>query len=216
MLICFISDTHCQHRQISINTKGVDVLCHTGDACLRGNAAEYMDFVDWFSNIDVKNKIYIPGNHDFICQNNTRESKVYAEEHGITFLLDAEKVVDGVKFYGSPWQPYFYNWAFNFKKDNSDAIEKWNEIPQDTDVLLTHGPPKDILDVNDRGDRCGCSYLYRRIYDLKDLKAHAFGHIHEGYGTREFLFGGNKVKFINSSILDENYVIKNTPVYLEI
>jgi hypothetical protein len=45
----------------------------------------------------------------------------------------------GYKFYGSPYTPAFCEWAFQLNE--TDAIEKWKKIPEDTEILITHGPP---------------------------------------------------------------------------
>jgi Icc-related predicted phosphoesterase len=87
----------------------------------------------------------------------------------------------GIETYGSPWQPEFCNWAFN-KNRGADIKEKWDLIPDTTDVLITHGPPKDILDLCAHGGRAGCEMLRDAVVDRVKPRLHIFGHIHEGYG----------------------------------
>ncbi len=87
----------------------------------------------------------------------------------------------GIKVYGAPWQPAFGNWAFNLLP-GSELKEKWDLIPDSTDVLITHGPPRTILDVTEAGDYTGCALLREVITGRVKPRLHIFGHIHEGYG----------------------------------
>ena len=190
--IIAISDTHNFHKSIKFpELKEDDILVHAGDATMRGTLTEYKRFIEWYSSLTPKTKIYVPGNHDFICQDSSKKVKILARENGVDFLLDSSLVISGVKFYGSPWQPWYHNWAFNFPQfdleDQEVAKAKWAEIPDDTEVLITHGPPKGIRDKvrygNGVGTHVGCKQLYNRIVNgLPKLKHHIFGHIHEGYG----------------------------------
>jgi Icc-related predicted phosphoesterase len=123
--------------------------------------------------------------------------------------------IDGIKFWGSPVTPRFFDWAFN---RDADIQYHWNMIPYDTNVLITHGPPYGILDLTIReGKPVGCHYLRRRLFDLKDLKVHSFGHIHEGFGQQvgdgEDFEG---VHFVNASYLDHRYRAVNSPVIINI
>jgi Icc-related predicted phosphoesterase len=133
----------------------------------------------------------------------------------ITYLNDSGVEIDGIKFWGSPVTPRFFDWAFN---RDADIQYHWNMIPYDTNVLITHGPPYGILDLTVReGKPVGCHYLRRRLFDLKDLKVHSFGHIHEGFGQQvgdvEDFEG---VHFVNASYLDHRYRAVNSPVIINI
>jgi Icc-related predicted phosphoesterase len=133
----------------------------------------------------------------------------------ITYLNDSGVEIDGIKFWGSPVTPRFFDWAFN---RDADIQYHWNMIPYDTNVLITHGPPYGILDLTVReGKPVGCHYLRRRLFDLKDLKVHSFGHIHEGFGQQvgdDEDFEG--VHFVNASYLDHRYRAVNSPVIINI
>jgi len=89
--------------------------------------------------------------------------------------------IEGVRFWGSPWQPWFFDWAFNLER-GEEIRAKWELIPDDTEVLITHGPPQGHGDMTSRGEGAGCADLLARIRQVKP-RYHLFGHIHEGYGT---------------------------------
>ena len=216
MKIIFISDTHTLHGQMINEIPEGDVLVHCGDVSGRGVGSEIQDFLAWFSSLPHKNKIFIAGNHDFGFQyrdhvlQKTLES---LKEQNIHYLEDSGIEIDGVKFWGSPWTPPFYNWAFMLNED--EIKEKWEMIPRDINVLITHGPPKGILDlvIYDQ-ENVGCPSLMEEVLKLKDLKAHAFGHIHEEYGTK--VLDENGPIFINASTCTLRYKPWNKPIVIEI
>jgi len=135
-----------------------------------------------------------------------------------TYLQDEEVVIDGIKFYGSPWQPEFMNWAFNLPRGEKLA-EVWSHIPDDTDVLITHCPPYGKLDLvineysDENGEMVGCKDLAERIMSLKKLKLHVFGHIHCSHGE---CFDQNSVHYVNASICTEEYLADNRPIIVDI
>jgi Icc-related predicted phosphoesterase len=161
--------------------------------------------LDWFSALDIKHKVFIAGNHDFGFEISNTIAPEY-EEMGVTYLMDRMVEINGIKIYGSPWQPRFYNWAFNV--DRGDAIaKKWENIPHGLDILVTHGPVFGILDDTIQGIRVGCEELYKKVMEVKP-KYHICGHIHYGYGTRLM----DETVFINASSLGENYQYENEPI----
>ena len=183
MKIAFISDTHLMHEKVVIPSD-VDAVLHSGDFTNRGTEGEVKRFADWFNALDAEYKVCIPGNHDFFCQEEPDAARALFDSSANSHLLIDESVtVMGKKIYGSPWQPWFYNWAFNFGAgDDQQAIDKWNEIPEDTDILLTHGPKYGTLDTVHAGYGVGCKFLKERIDRLTNLSIHSFGHIHESRG----------------------------------
>jgi len=143
MKITFISDTHNKHNHLTSNAYNNilgsgDVLVHAGDCTSMGKSHEITNFLNWLGMTDFKHKIFIAGNHDFGFETHTDIAEEF-KERGIIYLFDTEVVIDGVKFYGSPWQPEFYDWAFNLPRGEKLA-EKWAKIPGNTDILITHGP----------------------------------------------------------------------------
>ncbi len=135
------------------------------------------------------------------------------------YLENSSLVIDGVKFYGSPYQPEFFNWAFNLPRGYA-LKQKWAQIPLDTNVLITHGPPYGMLDMvvdnkynQGRDLHQGCEELIEKVIDLKDLKLHCFGHLHLNGGQKQTIDG--KV-FVNAAICDEAYNPVNKPIVVDI
>jgi Icc-related predicted phosphoesterase len=127
----------------------------------------------------------------------------------IIYLCDSGIEIEGIKFWGSPVQPWYHNWAFN--KSLKTISKHWNEIPNDTDILITHVPPQSILDKNSRDEQCGCPQLTPRVNEVKP-RYHIFGHIHESYGILEF----DGVTYINSSSLNNQYEYQNEPILIDL
>jgi Icc-related predicted phosphoesterase len=116
-----------------------------------------------------------------------------------------------VNIYGSPWQPEFYNWAFNLPRKGNQLKEKWDNIPTDTDILITHGPAYEYVDkVVGQYENLGCELLTERIKEIKP-KIHVCGHIHTGYG---YTFDGD-THYINASVLNEQYAYSNKPLTID-
>jgi Icc-related predicted phosphoesterase len=210
--ITLISDTHQKHGLITNDLIGGDIIIHGGDIMTSGyHATEVKYFLEWFNKLNYTHKIFIAGNHDRLFENEPEKVKEMLSEYpDITYLEDSFVIIDGIKIYGTPWQPEFYNWAFNLKRDGVDIIEKWNMIPEDTDILITHGPPNNILDyVAQSRFHAGCSMLRKKIFEIKP-KLNCFGHIHQGYGFSSF----DDISFVNASVLNEDYAYSNNPVDL--
>lgn len=222
MKLVVISDTHERHRELT-NIPDGDVLIHCGDWTNKGSLVQIQGFLAWFTDQPHQHKIFIPGNHELSLDKNEAS---YGYAHTIVndftganthYLLDSSVTIDGVKFYGSPTTPWFYNWAFNVTR--GDAIAKeWAKIPDDTNVLITHGPPYRILDMTEedfsnRDLNQGCKDLLKRLQDLNELKAHVFGHLHTDGGKQEKI---GPTVFANAAMCDEKYHITRKPVEIEI
>lgn len=210
-VITFITDTHTKHKHITGDLPGGDFLIHCGDITNRGFMTEIKNFLDWFDGVKgYEHKIFIAGNHDFGFQDNPKECAKLLENYpNITYLQDTSVIIDGIKIYGTPWQPRFYDWAFNVDR-GWDIAQKWEKIPQDTDILITHGPLHGILDLTYAGQRVGCEDLYKKVMEVKP-KIHCFGHIHFDYGMKEI----DGTTFINACCLGEDYLYQNDPITLE-
>jgi Icc-related predicted phosphoesterase len=219
MKILCISDTHNKHKQIPNeyleNADGsIDMIIHAGDMTGRGFKNEIMPFLDWYNELNFKHKILIAGNHDFYFEMKGEEKRIaemLALRPNITYLNDSGIEIDGIKIWGSPVQPWFYNWAFN--RVEEEIGKHWDLIPLDTDILITHGPVKGYLDLTMNGDVTGCPQLLKKISELKNLKMHVAGHIHEAYGHVKFPDGG---LFINASVLNHRYEMQNKPILVEL
>ena len=210
MRITTISDTHTKHMELNGYLPGGDILIHAGDISNRGSNIDIEDFCEWFDSIDNYNtKIFIAGNHDFGFENKPEDvSQIINSYKSIHYLEDNWISIDGIKIWGSPWQPEFYNWAFNLPRQGIELQEKWNMIEDDTDIVITHGPAWGYVDkVIGRNQSLGCELLTNRIMAFKP-KIHICGHIHSGYG---YTTNGD-THFINAAVLDERYEFTQNPL----
>jgi len=218
MKITFISDSHNKHKQITEDLPGGDLLIHAGDISSMGYKHEIQQFCKWFDSLtNYSAVVFIAGNHDFGFEKRPEETmEIVNSYEWITYLQDsilhfASENIEIANIYGSPWQPEFHNWAFNLPKNGLELEQKWNDIPEDTDILITHGPAFGILDtIMGQHDNLGCELLTKRIKTIKP-KIHVCGHIHSGYG---YVFDGD-THFINASVLDERYQYTQKPLTVE-
>lgn len=211
MRIVFVSDTHSMVPTHPIPDG--DVIVCSGDISNRGSERDIREFAQWFGGLPHKHKITIAGNHDFSFERTPElAQKWLTENNKIIYLQDRAVELDGIKFYGSPWQPEFCNWAFNLPRDTGELGDKWDLIPNDIDVLITHSPPHGILDRCDHGERVGCEELEVEIFSRIRPKIHAFGHIHEDYGTLEMY----NILFVNASTCTLQYNPSNKPIVVDL
>lgn len=224
MKIVHLSDTHGWHHG-SVTTwleevaeqEKPDAIVHSGD--FMKHAMKYEDFegfINWFQKLPFQHKILVPGNHDMWAECLEYDTYLKGEllPHDIHLLICESVVIDGVKFYGSPYTPAFCNWGFQLRPYEQEV--HWKNIPDDTDVLITHGPAKGILDYiniinGEPKEALGCEFLTKRIDDL-NLQAHLFGHIHGAYGRKE----ESGYVALNSAILNESYKVQNKPQIVEV
>jgi Icc-related predicted phosphoesterase len=208
MKIVAISDTHLRHRGLKLPK--ADVIIHAGDITLRGRASEVTDFLDWFAGLNYAHKIFIAGNHDFFLEKSSPAAIAQMLPEGVTYLKDSGTQINGLKFWGSPVTPWFFNWAFN-RHRGAPLRHHWNMIPADTDVLITHGPPYGILDQVGNQLHVGCKDLVKKVEEIKP-KVHVFGHIHESYGFVK----KSSTRFYNASITSEAQELLNKPIVFEV
>ena len=219
MRITVLSDTHTRHGLIPMeDLPGGDLLLHAGDIMNSGyNKNDILDFCTWFHSLEQYDKrIFIAGNHDRMFENHPE-----GVEELVNIYFDIDYLQDegydlydlntdtSTKIYGSPWQPEFYSWAFNLPKNGIELAGKWEAIPDNTDILITHGPAFGTLDTvaGRPWDNLGCELLAQRIEVIKP-KIHVCGHIHSGYGY-EFK---NGTHFFNAAVLDEQYEYTQKPM----
>ena len=141
------SDTHDLHRNIAIPDG--DIFVFAGDMSGLGKSYEIEDFALWVKTLPHKIKIVIAGNHDFLfethpdkARNIIKDSFIYLQDKQYDLYsrhLGRENENWHISFYGSPWQPRFYDWAFNVDRDSDDLKNKWDKIPDNIDILITHG-----------------------------------------------------------------------------
>jgi Icc-related predicted phosphoesterase len=210
--IVMVSDTHNKHNQIVL-PEG-DILVHSGDFSGQGKQSEVKNFFKWLTKQSeiFEHIIFIAGNHELSFEDKASwvDELIEGLPKNVHYLEDSEVVIDGMKFYGSPWQPEFYNWAFNLKR-GLPLAEKWGLIPEDVDFLITHGPPKYMCDYMPWDlTNIGCNDLLERVMFVRP-KLHVFGHIHVGYSYKEY----EGILFINASTCNEAYEPVNKPIVVE-
>lgn len=185
--VLHISDTHGFHEDIPINRFiDVDLVIHSGDASNHyspvHNEQEMRKFLDWYEKVPVKHKIYVPGNHDTSIEAQFVEKKTF-EDRGIHMLINESVEIEGFKIWGSPYTPTFGKWSFMKSREKLNDI--WQMMPDDTEIVIVHGPPKTIRDLAYNGKElefCGCEALRKRLLNLSQLKLMCFGHIHNNDG----------------------------------
>jgi predicted phosphohydrolase len=185
-----------------------DLLLLAGDLCpLRDHSlhrqAQWLDaeFRAWLQSAPARKIVGVAGNHDWIFQ---KAPRLVPPDLPWTYLQDGGLLWEGLRLYGSPWQPWFFDWAFNAGPD--ELRRKWQAIPDDTDVLLLHCPPRGYGDRTVGGNHAGCPHLLERIEELRPRLA-VFGHIHEGRG--QWTLGPTTLA--NVSIVDEAYEPVHAP-----
>ena len=207
MKFVLISDTHDQQPTNPIPDG--DFLIHCGDIFGNDSVDNLVRFNEWMGSLPHKHRIVIAGNHDFLFEKQNQFARSLLTN--VIYLQDEFIEIEGFKIYGSPWQPCFYDWAFNLPR-GEPLKQKWSLIPTDTDILITHGPPYSILDRSEfENSSVGCKELLQRVKVIKP-KIHAFGHIHEGYGVQKL----EGTIFVNASICDINYRPINKPIVVEL
>src|SRR5574339_46789 len=151
--IVAISDTHQLHEQVTLPAG--DILVHCGDFTNRGTEGALKSFLTWFSSQPHEYKVFIPGNHEVgLDRGPGRQKKLEIiksftdKDSKLVYLENSSAEVNGLKFYGSPVTPWFFDWAWNVHRGMAIA-SVWENIPDDTQVLLTHGPAYGILDLVD-------------------------------------------------------------------
>lgn len=214
MRIVAISDTHLREKPPVAWPVG-DILVHCGDATSRGTAEELERFGRFLGTLPYEQIVFTYGNHDFLGETNRPEADALIRaglrpEQSIDILIDEEVTVSGVRFYGAPWQPRFFDWAFNLDR-GADLKERWDLIPDGIDVLITHGPPVGILDRVPDGQEVGCVDLANAVQRVRP-KVHCFGHIHDSYGWTE----RNGIQYFNCAQLSEQYKWVNPPMVFDV
>ncbi len=212
MRIAAVSDIHGNYRDLP-PMNAVDVVIIAGDFLASGKFAnEVEDFADWLKGLRAKHKIVVAGNHDLILENADNNGSELLLAPYAHYLKDAAITIDGVKFYGAPWTPLFFDWAF--MKVDKELAPLWDQIPADTDVLITHGPAKGSLDYVRTGGHVGSASLTKRLASGCHPKVHIFGHIHEWGGWVRIKDG---TAYFNVASMDPYYCLRPGPwTYIEI
>ncbi len=221
-----ISDTH--NRTDNLQLPDGDVLLHAGDFSQTGLPGEVKHFEEFIEKVksQFQKIVVIAGNHDLTFdfenygsgladdfhRNKTIDCRAVKDslKSKCVYLEDELVEISGIKIYGSPWQPEFGGWGFNLMRGEK-CLEKWNMIPDEVDILMTHGPPLGHGDKCQGGARAGCSELLSTIQERVKPKYHIFGHIHEGYGITT----DGVTTYINASSLNTSYQQVNEPIIFD-
>lgn len=203
-LVC-LSDTHNRHDRLDVPDG--DVLLHAGDFTGRGTEEEVAAFGAFLARLPHAEKVVVAGNHDFLFQRQPKRARELLGD--VTYLQDAGARVAGLSVWGSPWQPWFHDWAFNLPRGVALA-ERWALVPDEVDVLVTHGPPWGVLDTTAYGESAGCEELALARRRIRP-RLHLFGHIHEAYGTQRE--GG--ILSVNACQCDLRYRPVQAPVVVD-
>lgn len=176
------SDLHGTHHDLEV--PDVDIMIVSGDATnyrdMYRNEVEWKNFVEWYSEIPIPIKIYVPGNHDSFVFQMGKEARLDCQKGNIDLLIKESLKIGDLVIYGDPTTPRFGDWCFMAPRDKMH--KHWGLIPEDTNILVTHGPPQGILDLTKDFDNklknVGCKSLMSSIQNLSDLFLNCFGHIH--------------------------------------
>ena len=206
--IWHISDTHGYHELLNI-PEGVDIVIHSGDASNSrdpyNNEPEMRKFIDWYKSLDIKHKVYVAGNHDTSIESKLVVKKDF-EDAGIVYLENEYATIEGIRIFGSPHTPRFGNWSF--MKDRVKLERFWRKaIEEPCDIIVTHGPPKGMLDKSyDREGKmemCGDRSLLNRIIEIQP-KLVCFGHIHN---TEDIVNAGITKQSIYNTVYSNGSVV---------
>jgi Icc-related predicted phosphoesterase len=213
--IWHISDTHGIHEHLVI-PDNIDIVIHSGDFSnyhrTFDNKPEALEFLQWYSKIDVPYKVLVAGNHDAYACNKPIEFAQTCHDLGIIYLKDDFCIIKGIKIYGTPYTPQFGDW--HFMKPRHSINKVYNLIPEDVDILVTHGPPYGILDMatdtDNNDEHCGCKSLLNKICYELNIKMNLFGHIHDNeYNLNQGIVSLNSIQgviFSNGSVVKDKYM----------
>jgi predicted phosphodiesterase len=149
MRIVALSDTHCRLRKITVPDG--ELLIHAGDLTFQGNIQEIGQELRELGRIAKRFKygcVFICGNHDWLGERNPALMKQIAIDEGLTYLDHSSVQIAGLNIFGSAYTPEFCNWAFNVNR--AELASYWAAIPEETNILITHGGPMGILDGVER------------------------------------------------------------------
>lgn len=224
MIIDCISDLHGSYPKLD----GGDLLIVAGDLTARDEPYQHREFLAWAGRQAYTKIVFIAGNHDGYIQNNSDKYMDYKSFYPVlggttfnklTYLEDSGCEFEGLKIWGTPWTPEFFDWYFMLPRDSDELQAKWDLIPNDTDILITHGPSYGILDTTcqypSKFDRLGCPLLREAVERIKP-KLHVFGHIHGGHGKMLLKHEGLNTICVNAAYMDEDYEPINKPIRIEL
>ncbi|KAI9301901.1 Metallo-dependent phosphatase-like protein [Cunninghamella echinulata] len=213
-----MSDTHGK-TQFKFPIPDGDVFIHAGDLTRAGNYGEFKATIEWIKSLPHKIKIVTAGNHDHYLDerltnstNVKQELLALFEEAEITYLEhESYQLPDefgGYRLFVSPYSPLHLGGAFMPIKG---LRGRWDDVPDNIDIIVTHTPPRGTLDLTRRGQNVGCEFLEKRIYEINP-KVSIFGHIHEAGGYEYH----DNILFINACTSNYRYQPNQTPIVFDL
>ncbi|KAH3762455.1 UPF0046 protein C25E10.12 [Pelomyxa schiedti] len=229
-VVC-LADTHDRNLLERMTIPDGDILLHAGDFSMTGGRAGVERFARFMESMPHRYKVIIAGNHDLnfdlaYCKTHRGKTDkdpqsikdIVARNPAFYYLEDSSAKIMGLNIYGSPWQPEFCDWAFNLTGDQ--LREKWEKIPSNVDILITHGPPYGHGDYSQFGKiHVGCEHLIQTVTTRCHPALHVFGHIHETYGVTRLPQNSSlpvETLFVNASNVDFAYAPNNLPVVVDL
>lgn len=209
MKIWGISDSHGYHNMYKI--PNIDMVIFCGDESNYKSASlneqEFYNWVEWFKSLPIKYKLYIPGNHSSYVYHNEKFVKKLLYDNNIKWMHKEKEVIEDITFYGDATTPTYGDWFYMCARHKINR--HWENIPDGTEVLITHGPPKGILDLtinqDNRLEQVGDGALRSRLQDLDKLQLHCFGHIHNyRHIINAGIFETNGIKYANCAGVEDN------------
>lgn len=237
MRIVMMSDTHGFHKDVKVPAG--DLLIHAGDATETGTIKELNEFAEWFISQPHPMKVFVPGNHDIVCQriaaavlqhsifSNRAEVLINdlrlidtTPDLGVEQDVPAIDVTAGaIRLYGHSWMPKYGNYAFMLERGKDELKKAVSYIPDTVDILVSHCPPIGILDKNRDGIACGCETLG---YHLNKISSppflHVFGHIHDSPGVFFRWEDQGGIMYVNASLCitkDGKNILVNQPTVVD-
>lgn len=206
MKIICISDTHNRYQELDGKIPDGDILIHAGDLVSHGTVEEIQQFVNWYSKLPHRYKIFVGGNHDGALEHSRELIQI---PKNLIYLENELIEIEGLRIWGSPVSPPYR--SFGFMWDEERRYATYQLIPDNCDIIINHSPPFGILDKVEEGQHVGCEILAKRLSELNP-KLVVFGHIHEGYGQLK----RNNTIYVNASIMTRRYQATNLPICIEL
>ena len=209
MKIALVSDTHNMMDKVLPFVGEVDMFIHAGDFTNLGSREEVIKFSTQLRRVQAKYKIVIAGNHELILDGGMKAHLLLPKK--TIYLENSGAIIEGLKIWGSPMTPRFFDWAF-LRDRGKDIKRYWDIIPDDLDFLITHGPPHGVLDEPEPGLHVGCEELKKRVKKAMP-KFHVFGHVHPSRGTVLY----RSVMYMNVAAVNRLGYLREDPVtFLEL
>jgi Icc-related predicted phosphoesterase len=205
VLLVLVSDTHELHREIEVPDG--DILLHAGDFTMFSKSkAAITDFNAWLGELPHAKKIAVPGNHEYFLEADPSARSLLSNA---TLLINEGAEIKGLRIWGSPVTPSCGG-AFGLSLAE-DRRHLYAKIPEDTDVLVTHGPPLGMLDSPPGTEfHGGCRELLEAVVRVKP-KLHVFGHVHGAHGILQT----DRTTFVNAALLGADGGLDWSPLVLQ-